>query len=377
MRIAVVTETWPPEINGVALTVQSLVMGSLAEGAEVLLIRPRQSGLHSEVENLTDIQVPGLGLPRYPGLRFGLPVYRTILKQLRQQQIQAIYISTEGPLGWAALKAAKKLNLPILTGFHTRFDHYMKHYGLGAMLPVAESWLKKFHNQATATLVPTHELKSELDEKGYQHVELLERAVDTHNFSPGFRSDSLRNKWGVQSDEHVVMHVGRLASEKNLDLIVEAYRAMQQKKPKLKMVWVGDGPARAAIEEQNPDMIFCGMQRDRNLAEHFASGDIFLFPSVTETFGNVTLEAMASGLPVLAFNYGAAKQHIIHGETGFLAEFGDHKDFVQQAVSMLSDLESLPEIGTAANLSIAHLAPAQVSQRFLQMMNLDRNQEAA
>src|SRR5690606_10005883 len=228
----------------------------------------------------------------------------------------AIYIATEGPLGWSALRAARRHGIPIATGFHTRFDEYMRDYRMPWLEPVALEWMRRFHNRADATLVPTRELETTLRSSGFRHVRRLPRAVDTALFEPSRRSDAVRAALGVAAGAPLVIHVGRLAPEKNLPLALRAFRRLQAQRPDARMVWVGDGPLRERLQRENPDCAFTGVLRGEALARMFASADLFLFPSRSETFGNVTLESMASGVPVVAYDYGAAREHLRDGTHG-------------------------------------------------------------
>ncbi len=287
MRYAIVTETWAPEINGVALTVQSLEQGLRERGHEVGLIRPRQS--RGQVPAPHERLIASLPLPRYPGLRFGLPATRRLISQWNLHRPDAIYVATEGPLGWSAMRAARALRIPAATGFHTRFDYYMRDYGAAWLEPVALRWMRRFHNRGQATLVPTDALRDELRALGFAHAVRLPRAVDTALFRADRRDDTLRAAWGLRAEDLAVSHVGRIAPEKNLGLAIRAFEAIREAVPKARFIWVGDGPARAKIEREHPDFVFCGIQRGEALARHFASADLFLFPSRSETYGNVTL----------------------------------------------------------------------------------------
>ena len=155
--------------------------------------------------------------------------------------------------------------------------------------------MRNFHNRTDTTLVPTQELRDTLAQDGYQNLQVVARGVDTTLFHPDKRSAELRQQWGVADDELAIIYVGRISPEKNLPLVLLTFKAMQVCNSKLKLVLVGDGPVRAELQRQNPEYIFAGMRTGEDLAAHYASGDIFLFPSMTETYGNVTVEAMASG----------------------------------------------------------------------------------
>ncbi|HEY0334400.1 MAG TPA: glycosyltransferase family 1 protein [Stenotrophomonas sp.] len=363
MRYAIVTETYPPEVNGVALTVHGLETGLRSRGHQVEVVRPRQvTDSPADSAPVDALLVRGASLPRYPGLRFGLPATQRLTRHWGEQRPDAIYIATEGPLGWSAMRAARRLGIPVASGFHTRFDEYLPEYGAAWLQGAALRWMRRFHNQAAATLVPTHELQQFLADSGFERVRLLARAVDSLQFDPRRRDPALREQWGIDGHGFAAIYVGRIAGEKNLPLAVRAFRQLQQVRPKARFVWVGDGPMRERLQQENPDFIFCGIQRGDALARHFASGDLFLFPSRSETFGNVTLEAMASGVATVAFDYGAARQYLRHGITG--AAVNEEVEFVQAAVRLATDDEGRRRIGAAASESMKQLHPDRVVADF-------------
>ncbi|MDY0955516.1 MAG: glycosyltransferase family 4 protein [Stenotrophomonas rhizophila] len=360
MRYAIVTETYPPEVNGVALTVQGLEQGLRAAGHQVDLVRPRQA-TEADSEEGT-LLVTGAGLPRYPGLRFGLPAPKRLARQWQLQRPDAIYIATEGPLGWSALRTARRLGIPVASGFHTRFDEYLPDYGVAWLQAAALRWMRRFHNQADATLVPTQELQQFLGEQGFDRVRLLARAVDSSQFEPPRRDPALREEWGIDGTGFAAIYVGRIAPEKNLGLAVKAFRRLQQIRPKARFIWVGDGPSREKLAHENPDFIFCGVQRGDALARHFASGDLFLFPSRSETFGNVTLEAMASGVATVAFDYGAAREYLRTDENGMAVN--TDSEFVAAALQLAGDDVLRARLGRNAATAMKRLHPQQVVAEF-------------
>lgn len=365
-RYELITETYPPEINGVALTVQSLHEGLVQLGHAVGLVRPTQTEESAGGDDAL-LRVSGVPLPRYPGLRFGLPAGGTLEARWRRLRPDAVYIATEGPLGWSALRTARRLGIPAATGFHTRFDDYVGRYGVGFLSPWVFAWLRRFHNQGQATLVPTGELVDELSRQGFRQVVRLGRAVDTHRFHPARRSEALRLQWGVEANGPVLIHVGRIAPEKNIPLLLRAYDALKAECPGARLVMVGDGPERAALADSRPDLRFTGMLRGETLATHFASADLFVFPSLSETFGNVTLEAMASGLATVAFDYGAAREHLIDGLHGTRVIFGDEARFVDRvlATALRPDLATL---GAAARRAVEALSPDAVARDFATLL---------
>ncbi len=360
MRYAIVTETYPPEVNGVALTVQGLEQGLRAAGHQVDLVRPRQA-TEADTEEGT-LLVAGAGLPRYPGLRFGLPAPKRLARQWQLQRPDAIYIATEGPLGWSALRTARRLGIPVASGFHTRFDEYLPDYGVAWLQAAALRWMRRFHNQADATLVPTQELLQFLGEQGFDRVRLLARAVDSSQFEPQRRDPALREEWGIDGNGFAAIYVGRIAPEKNLGLAVKAFRRLQQIRPKARFIWVGDGPSREKLAHENPDFIFCGVQRGDALARHFASGDLFLFPSRSETFGNVTLEAMASGVATVAFDYGAAREYLRTDDNGIAVN--EDSEFVAAALQLAGDDVLRARLGRNAATAMKRLHPQQVVAEF-------------
>ncbi|UNK50452.1 glycosyltransferase family 1 protein [Lysobacter sp. S4-A87] len=362
MRYAIVSETYPPEINGVALTVQGLEQGLRTRGHDVQLVRPRQGD--GDSASLHELLVPGAPLPRYPGLRIGFPATRRLREAWQAIRPEAIYVATEGPLGWSALRAAARLGIPAATGFHTRFDEYMRDYGVAFLAPTALRWMRRFHNSADATLVPTRELVDFLQGQRFENVVRLPRAVDTVQFDPQRRDFALRAQWGLGDDGFAAIYVGRIAAEKNLDLAVRAFRSLQIARPDARFIWVGDGPARAKLEEDNPDFIFCGVQRGDELARHFASGDLFVFPSLSETFGNVTLEALASGVPTVAFDYGAAHEYLRDGVHGAAIGAGDEAAFIAACTRIAGDDLSRSAMRMATRQAVASLRPEQVATDF-------------
>ncbi|HYG06865.1 MAG TPA: glycosyltransferase family 1 protein [Stenotrophomonas sp.] len=360
MRYAIVTETYPPEVNGVALTVQGLENGLRARGHAVQVVRPRQPA--DLADNDDALLVRGAALPRYPGLRFGLPATQRLTRYWQTQRPDAVYIATEGPLGWSAMRAARRLGIPVASGFHTRFDEYLADYGAPWLQGAALRWMRRFHNHAGATLVPTEELRQFLHDNGFERVRLLARAVDNLQFDPRHRDPALREEWGIDGHGFAAIYVGRIAGEKNLPLAVQAFRRIQQVRPKARFVWVGDGPMRERLQRENPDFIFCGIQRGDALARHFASGDLFLFPSRSETFGNVTLEAMASGVATVAFDYGAARQYLRHGISG--AAVNEDAEFIAAAVQLAQDDATRERMGHAASAAMKQLHPDRVVSDF-------------
>ncbi|WXL24733.1 glycosyltransferase family 1 protein [Ectopseudomonas mendocina] len=345
LRIALISETFPPEVNGVANTLGRLVEGLRAKGHRVQVIRPRQGSDQGRMDDST-LLIRGWPLPGYPGLQWGQSSMHKLLRSWKMQRPDVLYIATEGPLGLSALRSALRLKIPVVTGFHTNFQQYTEHYRAGLITKLLSQYLRWFHNRSQITLVPSISQQIELQRKGYDNLALLSRGVDSQLFHPSKRSLQLRAQWGLKEEDIAVIHVGRLAPEKNLLLLGKTFHAMQTAHPEqtMKLILVGDGPQRKSLEEQLPDAIFCGIQRGEALAAHYASGDLFLFPSLSETFGNVVLEALASGLGVVSYDLAAASLHIRHGHNGVLAAPDDEDDFIYAANWLLDSPETLRRV---------------------------------
>jgi glycosyltransferase involved in cell wall biosynthesis len=353
LRVAVVTETYPPEINGVANTMRHLVCGLEQRGHRVHVVRPDQAGDSAPCgeRRPDETLVPGLPIPGYRGLRFGLPVLWRLRRLWRAQRPDLVYIATQGPLGRAALRAARAAAIPAVTGFHTQFQQYSQHYGLGLLAePIARS-LRRFHNRSDATLVPTAELRDRLTAQGFTNVQVFGRGVDTGLFSPARRSAARRAQWGCGPDDPALLYVGRLAAEKNVALVAETFAAAQAAIPNARCVLVGDGPELPRLRRSFPQFRFAGAKVGVALAEHYASADLFVFPSLTETFGNVVPEAMASGLAVIAFDEAAAHTYIRTGDNGIAVAPGDPGAFIAAAVGAARDVERLRRCGSRARIT--------------------------
>ena len=337
MRIAYVTETYPPELNGVSLTVERTVRHLRARGHAVELIRPRQPGDAALLEGASpagDWLTGGCRIPMYPDLRFGWARAATLRRRFEAGRAELVHLATPGPLAWAALAAARSLGLAVTSDFRTNFHQYSRHYGLGLLAPALLAGLRRFHNRTHCIFVPTEALRGELSAKGFERLAVVGRGVDTERFAPGRRSAALRAGWGAADGDPVLLYVGRLAAEKNVGLALRAFEALRRLRPGARMVLVGDGPVRARLEAAHPQACFAGTLRGDALAAAYASADVFVFPSLSDTFGNVTLEALASGLPVVAYDTAAAAEHVIPGESGLLAPPGDEVAFAAAACAL-------------------------------------------
>jgi glycosyltransferase involved in cell wall biosynthesis len=361
LRLSVVTETYPPEINGVARTVGRMLQEAVAAGHELEVVRPDQGRAEGEeLAGVASLRVGAIALPRYPGLRMGWPAYGRLVRHWRQKRPDGVHLVTEGPLGLAALAAARRLGIPLTSALHTNFDAYGAHYGLGWLRGGIAAYLRAFHNATQCTFVPTQRQRDALLAAGYRRVEVLARGVDAELFSPARRDPALRRHWGVGEEGLAVLYVGRLAPEKNLDLLARAFQAIAAHRPEAKLVVVGEGPMAARWRRDHPEFVFCGARRGEDLAAHYASADLFLFPSLTETFGNVVLEAMASGLPLVGYDEAAVAECVEDGVSGLSCPPGDEDSFIARACRIAADAPLRRRLGTAARAAAARRSWAEI-----------------
>ncbi len=290
MRILVATDAWSPQVNGVVRTYERLADEVAALGAELVFLTP------AEFETLP--------CPTYPEIRLALPGYAYLVERINFVNPDAIHIATEGPIGWMARSYCARRGIPFTTSFHTRFPEY-----LSSRFRCPASWVwsvvRRFHNASAGTMVATPSLAAELETRGFTRVMPWTRGVDTDEFRP--------RDVRLFGDAPVFLYAGRVAVEKN----IEAFLALDL--PGRKAV-VGAGPLLAELEARYPDVLFTGKKLGEDLAQCFASADVFVFPSRTDTFGIVLLEAMASGLPVAAYPVTGPVDLVTPGVTGVLSE---------------------------------------------------------
>ncbi len=357
MKIEIVTDTFVPDVNGVAMTLGRLTEGLRKRGHQVHVIH---TGISAKAGETCVAAVP---LPGYKEVRVGLPKPFELRARWLKKRPDAIYVATESPLGKSALKAANALGIPVASGFHTNFHQYMEQYGMSGFQPMAMAYLKNFHQRADCTLTPSRDMVDRLAIEGFQNVHLLGRGVDTDLFAPGKRCESLRARWGARTATPVAVMVGRVAPEKNFVLAMKTFEQMRQKFPDVQCVVIGDGPLREKLALKFPWVHFPGVQSGEELAKHYASADVLIFPSETETFGNVLLEAMASGLATVSFDYAASALHVRAGENGLKTSKGDSATFIRHALSALS-LRTGDSLREAARETAESLGWDQVVDEF-------------
>ncbi len=362
MHIAYVTETYPPELNGVALTVERAVRYLRERGHRVELIRPRQPG-ESACDTPDEWRTFGCAIPVYPDLHFGLARRASLRRRFARNRPDLVHLATPGPLGWSALAAARSLGIATTSEFRTNFHQYSRHYGVGWLSALILQRLRTFHNASHRTFVPTRAVKHDLEAQGFHKLTIVGRGVDTVRFDPQRRSAALRAEWRAAAAP-VLLYVGRIAAEKNIVLALQAFEASRRLRPDTRMIVVGDGPIHARLAARFPAARFVGVQRGAALAESYASADLFLFPSLSDTFGNVTVEALASGLPVVAYDTAAAAEHVGDGISGALAAPGAAADFIAAVTQLVTHPEQLAAMRPAARAAALRTQWGDVLVRF-------------
>ena len=358
LKIAIVTETWSPEINGVALSLLQLCKGLQKQGHKILLIRPEQKQSCQEFLPNKECLVKAQSIPKYPSLQFGWPQFLKVSNALDTFAPNVVHIVTEGPLGLSVLQAAKAKGIPVSSGFHSPFQEFSRFFDLAFLVKPIQHYLRWFHNNTQMTCIPSKETEYILRQFGVScPLVVVGRGVDIACFSPEHYSNVLRQQWKATSETTVMLYVGRLSPEKEIDVVVNAYLAMKQRaKQDIKLVIVGDGPDRGRLETlcQGSDVVFTGVLTGLNLAQAYASANVFVFASQVETFGNVVLEAMASGLPIIAYDYASAHLHVKHAETGWLSPLSDVSSLIQ-SIYALPNNQQLKVMGLLARKTVQHI----------------------
>lgn len=327
MRIAIFTDTFLPQVNGVTNTLGRMGEYLESKGIAYIFITPDQKKEGILPYNTESFFSYPLFI--YPECRFAVPNMLRLNKRLDAFQPDVILSMTEFNMGLAGLAYGKKRKIPVVTNYSTNFGTILNSYNLNILGNALEKYLAWFHNEADMTLTPSVESQKKLENMGVFKTALFERGIDFERFDPGHRNIQYRQEAGID-DKLVLLYVGRLSPEKDLDILRDAmYRLNDKYQDQIALVITGEGPMSAELKKSMPaNVLFTGYKKGKELAEIYASCDIFAFPSSFETFGNVVLEAFASGLPVVGVAEGGVKGLIKHGENGYLAEPRDVDSFV-------------------------------------------------
>ncbi|MCG8499938.1 MAG: glycosyltransferase family 1 protein [Firmicutes bacterium] len=347
MKIAFFTDTFLPQINGVTKTLARLIKYLDKKGIEHLVFAPD----HHEEDFFTYNVERFLSFKffLYPECRLSIPNFFRIHKKLNAFRPELIHIATEFNMGLAGLQYGKTKEVPIVSSYHTNFSKYLQYYGLEFLENALWNYMQWFHNQCSINLCPSHETKKMLENKGVNHLGIWTRGIDCEEFKPEFRSQALRESLGA-ADKIVLLYVGRISIEKDLDILFDSFKNINQKYyDKVSLVITGDGPMLSKFKTEAPDnVIFTGYKQGRELAEIYASADIFMFPSTTETFGNVVMESMASGVPVVSVAVGGIKDNLLDGHNGLICKPRNVQDFTQAAMRLIEDRVLRVELGYQA-----------------------------
>ncbi len=346
LRLALFTDTYAPQVNGVARTLQRLAAAVTARGgaARVFTTDDPEGGDADHV-----VRFPGRAFWAYPQLRLAWPPREAVRRAVADFAPTLVHAATEFGVGLAGRRAAHDLGLPLVTSYHTNFTSYAEHYHLGFLAQPGWQYLKWFHGGAARTFCPTHAIRRELEGRGFANVTVWSRGVDGARFAPAYRSAALRAQLGADHDTVVVGYIGRLALEKGLPVAVEAMRQVMAAHPgRVRFLVGGDGPYEEAMRAiAPPGTTFLGRLEGTALSEAFASCDLFLFPSTTDTFGNVLLEAMASGVPVMGADVGPTRELLALGR-GWLVPPGDARALATRIAALAAAPDALREAAARA-----------------------------
>jgi phosphatidylinositol alpha 1,6-mannosyltransferase len=303
----------------------------------------------SEEQHVPMYKIPSVQFPLNNEYRVALPGQKQIEEVLQQFRPDILHFNSPCSLGYAAIKYGKKNNIPVVSTYHTHFASYARYYRVKMLERFSWSYFRNVYNSCEKVYVPSEPLVDELREHRINNLECVPHGVDTDLFHPKHRNDLWKIELGI-ANQNILLFVGRLVWEKDLKTLAATYRLLKSRRSDVSFVLAGDGPARSELERMMPDAIFLGYQTGKNLSETFASSDVFIFPSTTETFGNVTIEAMASGIPPVCADKGGASGIIKNGVTGFLTKPRDAEDMVSKIEYILDHPERRAEIAKQAFL---------------------------
>jgi len=348
MRVSLVTETFAPQINGVSRALEELRRHLAERGDAVQLIHPDYG---APAGNPFDQPARAVNPPFYKDLYLPIPPFRRVHEAIDAFRPDLIHIATSALLGLSALRHARRRATPVVSSFHTNFDQYAACYGIGWTAGAIQRYLRWFHNQTRATYVPSLAALDRLNRLGFKRLALWPRGVDSALFRPDRPSRlSIRRALGWSPDDRVIVHVGRLAREKNIGFLASSLGIVAKRRPGVRLLIVGDGPSRPEMEARLGSAArFVGFRVGEELADHYAAGDLFALASRTETFGNVALEAMASGTPVVALRAGGVVDIVEDGVTGSLVDpDSPPRTFADVLIRLVDDAEARRRMAGAA-----------------------------
>ncbi|MEL6445917.1 MAG: glycosyltransferase family 1 protein [Bacteroidota bacterium] len=347
-RIALFTGNYNHIPDGVSLTLNRLVAHLEAQGDEVLVFGPTVDE-PPMAHHGTFVPIPSIPAPGRDEYRVSLWFQKEAKRRLEAFRPHLVHIATPDLLGWQALRWAEKNQVPVVGSYHTHFTSYLKYYKLQMLESVVWSYIRRFYGRCEHVYAPSPSVMDALKAHGITRgVRLWARGVDMDRFGPHRRSAAWRAAQGFAPEEVVVAFVGRLVWEKGLDVFADVVQNLERLGVPHRSLVVGDGPAQDALERRLPNTVFTGYLSGTDLATAYASADVFLFPSDTETFGNVTLEAMASGLPTICADATGSRGLVDHGTSGFLVPAGDTTAFTTRTKQLVEDAALRERFGQGA-----------------------------
>lgn len=348
MRVALVTSSYAYIADGVALTLNRLVRYLRAKGVEVVTFTPVPGTPPFEPEGEV-VPTPSAAMPLRPEYRLTFGLGANGKRRFEAFRPDIVHVAVPDLLGRAGLALGRRLGVPVVGSYHTRYETYLAHYGLGAFTGATEDYIRKFYRRCDEVYVPSQSMAESLSERGGAgRVRVWPRGVDVERFDPARRSAEWRTRHGIGPDEVVALFASRLVREKRTATLVSMAAALREGGAKVRLAIVGDGPERAALQAALPDAVFTGFLVGDELPEAYASADIFVFPSDSETFGAVTLEAMASGLPTVCADATGSRSLVEVGRTGFLERADDGAAFAARVTELAADPERRRSMGEAA-----------------------------
>lgn len=336
MRIAFFTDTFYPQINGVSNTLSYLSRYLQKKNVEHIFFAPDYGFESEECAGLPVIRFRGIRPLIYPECRIAFVPQGKMTGILSDFDPDVVHIVTEVSMGLAGLRAATALGLPVVMSYHTNFDQYLDFYHLTHLSQALWAYMKWFHSFALVNLCPSYDTLEAMKGRGFQNLDIWSRGIDLRRFHPSHFSPELREKLGAE-DKTVFLYVGRISAEKGLDVLMESIRSVNETHGGRVQFWItGDGPFLGKIASLKlPNVVLTGEKRGAELARIYASADAFVFPSGTETFGNVLLEAMASGLPAICTDSGGVTDYTVQGQNALVCRYGDPDSLTQAILAML------------------------------------------
>ncbi|MBD0320824.1 MAG: glycosyltransferase family 1 protein [Gemmatimonadetes bacterium] len=365
MKVAYFTESLLPHVDGVSRTLAQLFGTLERRGVDFRIFSPFKPG--PEISWSTRVhEIPYVRFPLYKDYRLASPIGHRATARLDEYRPDQIHVVSPPPINLPAAKYGQRRGVPVVSSFHTHFVSYFRFYGFGGLEGFGWAMMRRFYGRCEAVYAPSQSIIGELAEHGIRNTELWSRGIDLHRFSPAFRDPALRRLAGAESDDTpVLLLVSRLVREKDLADLVAMERVLRQRGSVHRLVLVGDGPMREQLQAELPDACFPGHQGGEALARWYASGDVFVFPSTTETFGNVVLEAQASGLPTVVVDRGGPPDLVEPGQTGFIARANDPEDLAAQVERLLRDAGERRRMGAAARAAASERDWAAINGRLI------------